>query len=738
MGVPRGGAVWSRKDVYAAIKAGLIIGAVVIVTVLATKRESQAQSPLPSAGVEAELVGDDIVVTARRREELLRNVPFGIRAIGADELESARVLENRALARRTANLQFLDSGVRGFNRLIIRGIGDVGGGFAPDDNSVGFFIDGVPVPLVAIDSDFLDIERIEILRGPQNVLFGRNAQGGAISVTTADPSETPEFSISAEYGNLQQRRVRATASGPITDAVGGRLALEYRGRQGDVPNDLGGDVRGIDVFNALGKVTADLGEDTEAKLFLRYEHQDEDVLLRLFTEDPAFPRVRLDIVPEQEVENLTTGLTIEHDFGGVVLTSLTGFHYSDYFFRNDQSDGRLFSATTGFPPALFDDPTADFATQVQDEVRLNQEFRLTGEAFGADWLFGGNIFYSDLDSEFFLDITGLFAGTFNASIQTQSYGVFGSVDVPVTEDIRISAEGRFTHEVEDFRGGFIGVPGGALVALNQQDLSESFSFFTGRLSASYAVTDQITSYATVARGAKAGGFSILDTDLASVPGAAPDEFDTATTLSFEAGIRGSVLNDRLFFSLTGFYNDTKDEQLAAFDFATFTASIENADTRTYGGELEITARPIEDLQIQGALGLLQTEITSAPVATGALVGGEVPNAANITLSLGADYTLPLAPFGLNADLTFGAEYQYVGERAADIGNTRTLESFDVVNLRLRLDGDGYEIYAFADNLLDEVYATGAFPFGTTPGGAPVSTGGVGQPRLFGVGAKLEF
>ena len=700
-------------------------------------------SPTPTApAVETgagPLVLDRITVTARKREEDILDVPLSVTAIDRETLERARIQGNDALARRTPNVFYLDSGVRGFNRFLIRGVGDIGGGFAPDDNSVGYFIDGVPVSLVAIDSDLLDIERVEVLRGPQNGLFGRNAQAGAISVITADPDGgDPERSLAVEGGNLGQRRVTGIAGGALTDRASGRLAVQYVGREGDVPNDIGGDIRGFDTVNLLGTLRADLGQATEARAFVRYDRQDETVLLRTFIEDPDFPRVRLDIEPEQITNNAQAGLTVQHDFGDVRLTSLTGAHYGDFRFLNDQSDGRLFGALTGVPDAAFDEPAVDFADQNNEEFRINQELRFSGTAASVDWIAGGNLFYSNFDQAAFLDITGFFSGTFLSEIETQSYDAFAALSIPVTDRLTLDGEIRYTFENETFDGGFVSAANAPVPVRNQQTQSAQFDFPTWRIAASFAVTEGLNAYASIARGAKAGGFSFFDTDLAQGPDILVDQFDTALTDTYEIGLRGSLWDDRLRFSAAAFFNDTRDEQLSAFDFASFTAQIENADTETYGAELEVTAEPVDGLILHGAIGLLETEITAAAPETGARVGGEVPNAANLTLNLGADYVFSAAPFGLPGDIAVGAEYRHVGERAADIGNDGTLESFDVVNLRARYILDRFELYLFAENVADETYAITAFPFGTSPTGARVSTGSVGQPRLWGGGVKIRF
>ncbi|MEM9332009.1 MAG: TonB-dependent receptor [Pseudomonadota bacterium] len=685
---------------------------------------------------------DPITITARKKEEEVKDIPFGVSTVSQDELERAQVDANRDLARRLPNVFFQDGGVRGFNRLIIRGVGDIGGGFAPDDNSVGYFINGVPIPLLGIDGDLFDVERVEVLRGPQNVLFGRNAQGGAINVITKDPSEDPSLTLGVEFGNFSQEEYTAKANGAISDQASARIAAQFRTREGDIPNDIGDDVRGVDIFNVLGSLKVDLEDGAEVNLFVRYEEQDEDVLLRTFTEDPAFPRVRLDFQPFLETENLSTGLTYEKQFGDVNFTSVTGFYSGRSDFRNDQSDGRLFSAITGFPPAAFDNTAIDFAVTSTDEYRINQEFRWSGETDGIEWLAGVNLFYSDLESNNFLDITSpvpFFTGTFNSVIETQSYDAFGSVTVPVSDLTKVSGELRYTFEEEEFSGGFIGIVPtmfGPFPSVNQQTQRETFDFVTGRVSIVHELTPDTNIYATYARGAKAGGFSNFDTNLPFNPTIAVSQFDTAQTDTYEAGFKSDLYEGALTTNLSVFFNSTQDEQLAAFDFATFTTQIVNADAETYGAELDLIWRPTDSFLFQGALGLLETEITAAPAATGALVGGDVPNAPDVTLSLVGEYTIPID--NLSADLILGAEYQYVGSRIADIGNTISLDSYEVVNLRAELAADDWKAFFVLENAFDEVFATAAFPFGTTPAGQAVSVGGVGLPRKWVVGAQWEF
>ena len=202
-------------------------------------------------------------------------------------------------------------------------------------------------------------------------------------------------------------------------------------------------------------------------------------------------------------------------------------------------------------------------------------------------------------------------------------------------------------------------------------------------------------------------------------------------------MRGTLFDGRFDVSVSAFLNDTDDEHLQIFDFATFESLIENADTRTYGIELETAVRPIAGLTLSGALALLETEITRSDDPTVA-AGNEVPNAPSFSYNLIGDYEYPLQSAGVDGMLFGRIEYQFVGSRAVDPQNNFDLDAFDLVNLRAGFETGGISIYAFADNIFNETYAETAFLFGSTPDGGRVSLANPEQPRLFGVGATIRF
>lgn len=679
---------------------------------------------------------DPVTVTARKLEEPVQRIPFGISVFDAGSIERRAIRDARSFGRDVPGFNFVDTGVRGSNIPNIRGVGS----FFPqssDDTSVPVFIDGVPVPVRAQDRDFFDIERIEVLRGPQNTLYGRNAQAGAINITTAAPTLEPLFEIGGEIGNFEFGRVTALASGPFSESLAGRLAAEFRTRDGDIRDINSGDhARDQDLAILNGKVTWYPGDATDVHLAVRYGNYDEQPTQGAWFENPEFPELSLDRPQDYDLETLGVGITLSHDFETATLTAVTGLqHYTSEFFADD-TDGLVGSALSGFPPAFFNDPDADFRTIEDDDLQLSQELRFDGELEdGTRWLAGVNVFRSDLDLDFTFNSTGFILGDFDNSFTTTSYSGFGEVVVPITDRVNLSGGLRYTHEVKEFDGRFTDRSGGAFGADANEERDLNFDLVTGRAALTYDFLPELTGFASISRGAKSGGFQLADTDVAR--GRATGTFDAAHTWAYEAGVRGTLFDRTLDVSASVFFNDTKDEHIQVTQPLTFQSVIENVDTRTYGLELEGAFRPIEQLALSGGLALLETEITSSD-DPGVETGNEVPFAPRVSFNLAAQYEHPLDLLAREGVVFGRIDYQFVGARSIDPQNSFDLGSFDVVNLRAGWDSGSVSVYGFVMNLFDESYAETAFRFGDAPGGERVSVGIPGQPRRFGVGAKIRF
>ena len=694
---------------------------------------------LPSTAVAQDssdvTVLDPIIVEARRIEEPVQRIPFGITVLGSDDIERQRIQETRDFARITPGLNITDVGVRSGNTTNIRGVGS----FLPissEDTSVPVLIDGVPVPLRAADQISLDVERIEILRGPQDTLFGRNAQAGAINITTADPTFEPFFEIGGEVGNLSHGRVRALANGPLGNNLAGRVAFQFSTRDGDVPDlNLDDDARDQELVNASGKLLWLPTEDTEISLALRYGNYDEEPVPGVYLEDPGFPRLFVDTEARSDIETFGASLTARHDLSFATLTSVTGLQHYESRFEVDDTDGFIFGALTGFPPSVFNDPDADFRIDRDDSLQITQDLRLDGELEnGTRWLVGLSFFYSELEfvsrtnASFFID------GVFDNFFTTTSYAGYGEVTVPVTENMRLIGGLRFTREDRELEGQFFDPSGSAAIFPSNQD-SRNFNLFSGRLGVTYDFLPEVTGFAAISRGAKSGGFQVVDYNAAfGLPSSA---FDAATTLTYEVGVRGQFLDGLIDASGSVFFNDTENEQIPVFQLAPFQGFVENLDTETYGAEVEAVMRPVEGLALSGGVALLHSEITSSDTQD-VQVGNQLPFAPSVAFNVAAEYERALQVLGWDG-LAFGRiGYEYVGSRTVDPQNTFDLPAFDLVNLSVGWNSDSFSVYGFARNVLDESYAETAFLAGNGPNGDRVSFGIPGLPRQFGIGATIRF
>lgn len=696
-------------------------------------------SPAEAQSVEDPVPFDlgTIVLDARKVDEPLQRVPFGISVIGGEETETQRIDDPVDLAGVTPGLNLNDTGLRGSNVPNIRGVGS----FFPqsaDDTSVPLFIDGIPLAVRAQDRSIFDVERVDVLRGPQNTLYGRNAQAGAINIKTADPQFTPEYRLNFEVGEKGYGRARAIASGPLSDTLAYRFGIQYLTQGGNIPNiaSIGGALRDNHQLNLSGKLLWQPTDRTDVRLTLRYGDYDETPTQGVLLGDPDFPRAAVDVIPRYKLETRGLGLTVEHQFDGFRLTSVTGIQHYEALYAADDTDGLISQAISGFPPETFENRNADFRAIGDDDIQYSQELRFDGSfSNGGSWVAGVTAFRAYLDLDLIFNATSFIDGDFVNTFKTEGYGIFGEVTLPVTDRLNIIGGLRYTRERKSFTSVFTDNSGGAFGASAADADRDKIKYYTGRAGVTYDLTPDVTAFATLARGAKSAGFQLADSDLAR--GAAVSAFESAFTNTSEIGVRGTGLDGRLTFGTSFFFNNTKDEHLQVFDFTTFQSVIENADTETYGLELEAGFQATPSLRIEGAVALLETKITSSGDPT-VQVGNEVPFAPSMSYSLAVQHESDLQVFGRDGVLRARAAYQFVGRRKVDPQNRADLGSYGVVDLRLGWQRGNTEFYAFVDNLFNEDYAESGFVFGATPAGAPVLAAIPGDPRRIGFGIDMRF
>ncbi len=663
---------------------------------------------------------DNIVVTARHGDENAQDVPFGLSVIDGKSLEIRRQFNLEDALRSVPGLDINSSGAPTLSSIRIRGVGSLYLA-SRDDTSVSLSINGVPTSTENISLATLDVERIEVLKGPQSSVFGRNSEAGAINITTRRPTGDFEASVRGEYGQENQHLVEAVINGPLAKNLNARFAIRYSGSDHWIDNVQTGDP--ITTPTDLALRGSLLWEQGSTSVYLTAEYQDTEdqvaiQLLRPFGDDPFF-----DVDPGRFENNEKTldryTATISHDFTGSRLTSITAYTTYDLF--NEVSfDRRLNQALFSFSGETIQEQSAD-------ERVITQDLRWTSLPDSSIfWVTGFSFRDSDRNSDT-VDIGRPTSG--QRGLGTTSYGIYGEVTYPVTDSLKLTGGVRASRDKKTYDARYFF---GSLVTPDSRELEDTYA--TGRAAISYAVTPETNIYVLGARGYKTGGFNEFATSTTD-----SEPFIAARVNTVEAGFKSVFSQARLNLNGAVFYNDVKDDHLIGFDPISFASNILNADTESFGAELEGSWNLGQGLILSGAATYIDAEIKSdvTGVFGGDVSAGnrapDVPHWSG-SVSLSWEHDLPgflnLPSPAVNAHIS----YRYQGERAADVQNSFDLNRYSKLDLRAGISTENAELYFWGDNLLDDQYDLYGFGFGFP--GAETGAPARGRTIGFGVGVAL--
>ncbi len=678
-----------------------------------------------------------VTVTARNIEEPAWKLPFALTVADDETLRKQGLRDTQHLARQVPNFNHADSGL-GFSNLVnMRGIGSSSALISP---SVNYYIDGVPVPARVFDLPLPDVERVEVLRGPQGTHFGLNSQAGAVNFITGDPADQLAGSLGVLFGSHGRKEVDFSLEGPISNGVAG----QFSGRL----NDFDGDIANI-IYSAPGvisssetsirsriygtlasKLVVEPDADNSFTLSGSWSRDKQRPTTGMWLDDPEFPRNAFNPLPEYEVEAWRLSGKYERDLGWANLTATTGFFHYATSLEADIVDGLLGAAQSGASGYMLQVPGLNVRRIDEKSAQLSQEVRLDGEsAGGTRWVGGVAALWSDFDSTTDITSLALANGSYQGQIETTNLAVFGEVTVPLADRLDWMGGLRLTHEKKDFEGTFLG-RNGALGYFSEAGTTDD-TFLTGRTGLSYELGDGIAAYATIARGEKTGGYLFYN-QFASL-GLPLSPYDSSYSWSYEAGLKAADIGGWFDLGASIFFNDTTDEQLFTFNPVLGRFSVVNADTRSYGAELEAVFRPTNGFSLGANLALLNARISG-----GNLDGNEVPYAPSFSAALFAEYRHDVEIARWDGSAYLRAEYGHTGERMIDPANSRELPAYDLVNLRVGWQGERFELFGAIENLFDETYVTSAFQAGTNPAGEPVFAGVSGEGRSYLAGARIKF
>lgn len=656
-----------------------------------------------------------IVVTARKREERLQEVPAAITAFGGAEIESAGIASVDDVTLLVPNLSIANTQNFGTAFINIRGVGQ----YRNSEPPVAMVIDGVQISSPnQITQSLFDIERIEILKGPQGSLYGRNASGGAINIITRQPTNEFEGFFRGEIANGNDFMVQSAISGPIVeDGLLFRIAGSYRNSDGLLTNEtLNQRVDFVEDTSLRLRLLATPTDRLTLDFRASYSNTEGGASWFISLADDQANNfnapIQNDVLGLGDREIQEYALKIDYEFDFATITSITSLISVEEFFFEDLD----FLAA----PIL----TAD---QALDTRSISEELRISSDAGSFRWMLGAHFLETDRDLVTFVDLVGvarIAAG--NLKDNNNAWALFGNVSYDLTDTIEASIGLRYDHDRREQTDFILG----GLV--NRQ----SFHELQPKVSISWQATDELLLYASYGSGFRSGGFNSTNTF--------GRQYASEVVRSSEFGVKSTLLDGRLILNAAAFYSDFENLQQYVLDASTGAqaiVTIPSADI--YGLELESQFQISPSARIFASLGLQNSNIGAEligfdPLAVGypanfTVIGNEIPLVYSWSYVVGGQYRIPL---GADTSLTLRGDYSGRGGNYWEANNLDRQNSTHIVNARATLSHRNIEVAVWAQNLLDEdffeEFISREFAGTITDAGFP------GRPRRYGVTATFRF
>lgn len=723
------------------------------VSALAVAGFSIPQISSASAQSPSDLRLDEIIVVAQKREQSILDVPAAVSALSSETLENAGVNDFTGITQLAPSLTLNEGTNTNNSSLFLRGIGTVAFSIGVEP-SVSVIVDDVPVVQQAqAFTNLSDIERVEVLRGPQGTLFGKNASAGVVNIVTKGPTEEVTGEIGVTYTDDEEMRLNAGISGPLGGGSAGyRISGYIADRDGHIQNLADNSYLDNDEgWGLRGKFEIDLADNLDAAVILDFSERESNGLTQTYLTFPAGTRlfgqvpaaafaagltagennyaVRFDDTPLSKNEQFTGSFKLTYDLGEHSLVSITSYQNWEYEFGQDV-DASDFGGLRIFQGGPF------------ESEQWTQEFRLISEASdGFEYLLG--LWYSDAttDRDFSRNSPLAFLrANWNSESSTSNYAVFGQGSMSLSDRMELTVGARFGEEE-------IEVQFNDVTASSQFNGDDSDSFVTGKVALEYEVSDDLNSFFSVSTGYKGQGY---DVSSGFTQARADNPIANENSVSYEVGLRGNIMDGRGRFSLVVFNTDYEDYQAqsAVIDPATNLLQLQLnnvGELRTQGIEADFAALLTESLQLDASVALIDATIESFPggecypgqtVAQGCveiptgegdrtirvqdLAGKDLANSPDMKFNLGLTYE---TTFSETLDLVANVNYQYQDDLNFSLNaNPRTVsDGYGIVNASIGLkSNDGkYGATLFVNNLADETYTSNITDLSSLYGGSPV-------------------
>lgn len=658
---------------------------------------------------------EEIVVTARRRAENLQNVPVAVTAFSNDTLNRNGAADLGDVQNLVPNL-VLHEGDASNAVVYIRGVGQIDS-LAFADPGVGIYLDDIYLGRAqGAFLDVYDLERIEVLRGPQGTLYGRNTIGGAVKYVSRKPGNEFEGELGIKVGNYGRRDITGTIGGAlIEDVLALKASVVSLQRDGYADNTTAGGDDG-DKDTIAGRISAlwHAGELLDIYFSIDSSRNDTDTSRTPARATPVFGvpanrdpfKIQADFNNRNELD--TDGVSLVFDWtlsDNIQFKSITAARQMDY---NTHLD--LDATEFAFFGVFVD----------QDQEQFSQEFQLTYDS-GKRWSFVTGLYYFDetdvTESGIFGPAISFISNSENDQ-ETTSYALYGESVYQLSEKMNLIAGLRYTYEEKEFKRTqeFYGATQpfppqlGTGFLATDIDTDEDWSMLTPKIGLDYRVNEDVMIYVSASKGFKSGGFDGRSNDDF---GATP--YDEETLWSYELGLKSQLLEQRLQLNATLFFNDYDDLQLSSFTAdqnGTFQALFTNAGkAETYGMELEMSALLTEAFSMELNLGYLHAEYKEYIGPNGVDISSarELTNSPEWTGRIALRYDRPLAN---GARISFGTDLSYRDKTYPTVSSSEILaqDGYSLWNANVQYisANEHWEVLLSGKNLSDKEYVTQGF------------------------------
>ena len=736
---------------------------------------------------------EEIIVTTQKRQQSLQDVPISVSAFSGSFMDKAQISDAKQVALLTPGVSgdtddsFLDS-------MNVRGIStnDFGVGAEP---SIGLYQDGIYLGRTGgAVSSFFDIEMVEVVKGPQGTLFGRNASSGAISITTAKPTGESGGSIDISLGQDGYGEVTAVVNTPINDQFSGRLAVYHQQQDGWVTNINDGQQTG-GVENTAARYTlAFENEEITSTLMLEYEdRQGPPTIYQAFDPDetglPFYSTAAeedqfssdvssADLIDEGEVWGAT--LNVEVDLGNdYTLSSTTGLRGHNYYYLEDFDGGSSFLSNYN---------------QIQEQDYFSQEFRINKETESVSWFVGASWYKEELKVRFnqtldedtfcaaygtyyeYDDITDCATlyeyyeydpivgiGTRNDSVDVDAeydgWGLYGDATFHATEDLDFIVGARYTEDNRDFAQNFGGEDRNATwytFPFYTSDFVQGNDQWTNtsvRAAVNYQLSDEVSTYATYSTGYKSGGFNTMELSFAD--DITVDDLDGEDALDFdpslasfdkeevtniELGLKGQFLDGQMQLNAALYSYQFDGMQSGYYVDGRYTVA-NVGDAEGSGLELDMRYLPTDNLDIYLGLAWADSELTkpnsslSDDFCGDDCTGAMLPGTVDFSAAMVATYSRPIE--GGDLSVTWETFHQGASPGFGDFSlQPIMLDEFTVSNLRVGYDSsDNWSMTVWVNNVFDTFYYKGVAP---ADGIIAPHYFGFSEPRRVGLDIGYKF